>query len=52
MGGGLSSSVSHATSLASGHKIVFVEANAVDIYYATPPLNERHESMSFAVFTI
>lgn len=45
-------SVSHATSLASGHKIVFVETNVIDIYYATLIRNEKHESMSFIVFII
>lgn len=39
----LSPSVSHATSLASGHKIVFVETTVVDIYYAILTQNERHE---------
>lgn len=48
----MSPTVSLATSLASGHKIVFVKTNVVDIYYATSPRNERHEGMSFVVFTI
>lgn len=48
----MSPSVSHATSLASGHKMVFVETNIVDIYYATLTPNERHEGMSFIVFVI
>lgn len=48
----MSSSVSHATSLAWGPQIMFVETNGVDIYYVIPPQHERHESMNFVVFTI